>query len=94
MERAKLNVFDGEGETVREREVAVWRISSEPGDGIYIALSSSGDLKEDYIGGALGGAGIQISAQQLADLGFHLTGPDEETLLSLGYVKVFPVETE
>lgn len=88
----RLTTFDNEGETIREREVAFWYVTDtgeeENEDGLYISLSSSADLKESI---AETGSGITIRAKDLAQIGYYrLTDMlDEETLLHLGYVKVF-----
>lgn len=88
----RLTTFDNEGETIRERNVPFWYIrdagEDEEEDGLYISLSATEDLKETI---ADTGSGISIRAKDLAQIGYYrLTDMlDEETLLHLGYVKVF-----
>lgn len=92
-EVAKLVTFDQNGESLREREVALWFTTdngeNEDEEGMYISLSSSADLRRELSGDVQ--SGVIITAKALARIGYYraLDLLDEETLLGLGYVKVF-----
>lgn len=85
-QNAKLTTFDRTGKTLREREVPFWYVR-DPGedddeDGLYISLSTTTDRDT--------GVGVSIRAADLAEAGYYQVDLlDEETLLGLGYVKVF-----
>lgn len=101
-ETAHLVAFNNEGETIRERQVAVWYVTDvdedEGGRGVYICLSSSADLR-DTISDV--GLGLTLSAETLRKLGFvylpniaETWAPEpeaqsEDTEAPLEYVKVF-----